>query len=210
LVTFTFNTGVEATATRQIEITRDGIARTTYSINSPGVLEIRAESEAAQSDILRLDIPAPGEENITSTPTVEPTLTPTAIPPTETPLPPVAPAPVEPVEWPGLGDWIMAVLTASIMALIIYRLGALVGHVRWGVRAAFMVLIGGLTAYSYLVFRMREGELIAGTSISLNVFLATFAGGLVGLVIALAWRYIADISRTRQAPDGTDRTPSAH
>jgi beta-N-acetylhexosaminidase len=210
LVTFTFNTGVEATATRQIEITRDGIARTTYSINSPGVLEIRAESEAAQSDILRLDIPSPGEENITSTPTVEPTVTPTAIPPTETPPPPVAPEPVEPVERPGLGDWIMAVLTASIMALVIYRLGALVGHVRWGVRAAFMVLIGGLTAYSYLVFRMREGELIAGTSISLNVFLATFAGGLVGLVIALAWRYIADISRTRQAPDGTDRTPSAH
>jgi beta-N-acetylhexosaminidase len=209
-VTFTFTSGVESSATRQVEITRGGVARTSYAISSPGVLEIRAESEAAQSDILRLDIPTPGEENITATPTSEPTLTPTAIPPTEIPPPPATPAPVEPVERPGLGDWIMAVLTASILALIVYRLGALIGYVRWGVRAGFMALIGGLIAYSYLIFRMGEGELITGTSISLNVFLATLFGGFAGLLIVFIWRFIVDTSRPNQPSEGTDRTPSAH
>jgi beta-N-acetylhexosaminidase len=209
-VTFTFTSGVESSATRQVEITRAGVARTSYAISSPGVLEIRAESEAAQSDTLRLDIPTPGEENITATPTPEPTLTPTVIKPTEIPPLPVTPAPVEPVEQPALGDWIMAVLTASILALVVYRLGALIGYVRWGVRAGFMALIGGLAAYSYLVFRMREGELLAGTSISLNVFLATLFGGFIGLLIVFIWRFIVDSSRPSQPTEATDRTPSAH
>jgi hypothetical protein len=174
------------------------------------VLEIRAESEAAQSDILRLDIPATGEEGLTVTPTAEPTLTPTAIPPTGVPTPPPTPAPAEPVDRPGLSDWIMAVLSASILAFVIYRLGALIGYVRWGVRAAFMALIGSLVAYSYLVLRMREGELIAGTSISMNVFLATLLGGIAGLLIVFVWRFVSDTARTRQPTDGSDRTPSAH
>ncbi len=61
-VTFTFTSGVESAATRQVEITRGGVARTSYPVNNPGVLEIRAESENAHSDVLRLDIPTPGEE----------------------------------------------------------------------------------------------------------------------------------------------------
>lgn len=209
-VTFTFTSGVESTSSRQVEFTRSGVARTTYPISSPGVLEIRAESEAAHSDVLRLDIPTPGEENITVTPTLEPTLSPTPIPPTNVPPPLATPAPAEPAQRPGLGDWIMAVLTASILAFVIYRLGALIGYVRWGVRAAFMALIGGLIAYSYLVMQMRQSEQLTDTPISLNIFLATVAGGIAGLLIVLAWRFIIETLHARQPDEGTDRTPSAH
>jgi beta-N-acetylhexosaminidase len=101
-VTFTFTTGVESTSVRQVEITRQGVARTTYPINNPGVLEIRAESEAAHSDVLRLDIPTPGEANLTASPTLEPTLTPTLVPPTAIPSPPPTPSTVDPVQRP---DW---------------------------------------------------------------------------------------------------------
>ena len=209
-VTFTFTSGVESTATRQVEITRGGVARTTYPINSPGVLEIRAESEAAHSDVLRLDIPTPGEESLTATPTLEPTPTLTAIPPTGMPAPPATLEPVEPVERPAFGDWVMAVLTSLILALVIYRLGALIGYVRWGVRAGFMALIGGLISYSYLVLRMREHEQLADTPVSLNIFLATLGGGILGLLFVLVWRFVLDASRARQPGEGTDRTPSAH
>lgn len=209
-VTFTFTSGVESTAIRQVEVTRGGVARTTYPINSPGVLEIRAESEAARSATLRLDIPTPGEEETTATPTLEPTPTPTVLLPTESPPPTAAPAPVEPVERPGLGDWIMAVLTASTLALVIYRLGALVGYVRWGVRAGFMALIGGLVSYSYIVLRLRENQLPPGSSISLSIFLATLGGGFAGLLLVLLWRFIADTSHARSAGETTDHTPSAH
>jgi hypothetical protein len=104
----------------------------------------------------------------------------------------------------------MAVLTASIFALVIYRLGAMIGYVRWGVRAGFMALIGGLTAYSYQVMQMRQSELLAGTPISLNVFLATVVGGFAGLIIVLIWRFFAEPSHARQAGEGTDQPPSAH
>jgi beta-N-acetylhexosaminidase len=209
-VTFTFTTGVESTSDRQVEFTHQGIARTTYPINNPGVLEIRAESEAAHSDVLRLDIPTPGEANLTASPTAEPTLTPTLVPPTESPSPQPTPATVDTVQRPGLGDWIMAVLIASIMGFVIYRLGALIGYVRWGVRAGFMALIGGLVSYSIFVIQLQQSDLLNDTPIALNIVLATFVGGIAGLLLALAWRIIIQSSQEHQATDGTDKTPSAH
>jgi beta-N-acetylhexosaminidase len=209
-VTFTFTTGVESTSVRQVEVTRKGIAQTTYAINNPGVLEIRAESEAAQSEVLRLDIPTPGEENLTTTPTLEPTLTLTSVPPTEVPTAPPTPTADEPDQPLGVADWIMAVLTASIMAFVIYRLGALIGYVLWGVRAGFMVLIGGLIAYSIFVLQIQQSTQLLDTPSSLYIFLATIAGGIVGLLSVLAWRLVAQSSRERQVGEGADKTPSAH
>lgn len=209
-VTFSFTTGVESTSVRQVEFTRQGVARTTYPINNPGVLEIRAESEAAHSDVLRLDIPTPGEANLTASPTLEPTLTPTLVPPTDMPIPQPTPSTVDPIQRLGLGDWIMAVLIASIMGFVIYRLGALIGYVRWGVRAGFMTLIGGLIAYSIFVIQFQQNELPSNTSIALYIVLATLVGGIAGLLLALAWRIFVQSSQERRTTDGTDKTPSAH
>ncbi|OGO38914.1 MAG: hypothetical protein A2W35_15535 [Chloroflexi bacterium RBG_16_57_11] len=209
-VTFTFTSGVESNSTRQVEITHLGVARTTYPINNPGVIEIRAESEAAQSEVLRLDIPTTGEANLTASPTQEPTLTATLVPPTEIPIPPPTPGIAEPLQRPGLADWMIAVLIASFMALAIYRLGALIGYVRWGVRAGFLALIGGLVAYSIFVYQIQQSDLLPETPISFEIVLATFAGVIVGLMIALAWRMVAQASREREATNGTEKTPSAH
>jgi beta-N-acetylhexosaminidase len=209
-VTFTFTSGVESNSVRQVEITHQGIARTTYPINNPGVIEIRAESEAAHSDVLRLDIPTTGEANLTASPTPQPTLTSTPVPPSEMPSVSPTPVAVDTLKRPGLTDWIMAVLIASFMAFAIYRLGALIGYVRWGVRAGFMSLIGGLIAYSIFVIQIQQSDLLPDTPVSLKIVLTTFTGGLLGLIIALAWRMIAQAAHTREVAEGTDRTPSAH
>jgi hypothetical protein len=104
----------------------------------------------------------------------------------------------------------MAVLIASIMAFAIYRLGALIGYVRWGVRAGFMALIGGLVAYSIYVIQVQQSDLLPETPIALNIVLATFVGSIAGLLLTFAWRMFVQTSRERQATDGTDKTPSAH
>jgi hypothetical protein len=126
------------------------------------------------------------------------------------PIAPPNPTIVEPAARPGLADWVMAVLIASFMAFAIYRLGALIGYVRWGVRAGFMALIGGLVSYSVFVIQLQQNNLLPDTPISMKIVLATFTGGIIGLMIALAWRVIAEASREREATNGTDKTPSAH
>ena len=200
-VIFTFTTSGENNITgTQDSVTKNGIARTTFSISHPGTLEIIAESEATRSNILKFDIPSPSGEIATITPTEAP---PTATP-TETPFEPTPPAtetpqatPPEPVvkSNPELGDWAIAVLIASLTAWSIYRLAALIGHVRWGVRAGFLALIGGLVGFCYLALELPGSQVLLRDSISLGVVIITFFGALLGLIGALLWRAISLVEK---------------
>ncbi len=137
-VNFIFSYGNELTSVRQIAYTQEGIARTTYAIVSPGILEITAESESARSDVLSLDIPLPNGIVATLTPTVEPTGTATPLPSTATPQAPITPTPEpELPPQPGLNEWLIAVLISFGLSFGIYRLAAQVGNLRWGIRAGF-------------------------------------------------------------------------
>lgn len=211
-VTFVFSFGGESGSSRQVEFTKSGVARTTYSINTPGALEIRAESETAHSDVLRIDIPAPGVGTTTVTLTEEPTPTPTVVTLPPTPMPTIesTPVPPAPVAHLRLSDWIMAVLVAALLSLAIYRLAALIGQVRWGVRAGFLTLIGGLVSYSYLALALYQNPPQQSDSISLNVFLSTLGGGVLGLVIALGWRFASLSGKERLAMDETTNEALAH
>jgi beta-N-acetylhexosaminidase len=57
-VRFTFTTGGESGTVQHVDtVTEEGIARTTFRIHSPGLLEIRVSSEPAQvSEMLRMDV----------------------------------------------------------------------------------------------------------------------------------------------------------
>jgi hypothetical protein len=74
------------------------------------------------------------------------------------------------------------------IAFATYRLAALIGQVRWGVRAGFLALIGGLLAYTYLALKMPGSEGLLDGSVSRGVFLFTMVGSAVGLVTAWSWR----------------------
>jgi beta-N-acetylhexosaminidase len=196
-VTFVLTTGVEANSVRQVETTKSGVARTTLSVTSPGAVEIHAESETARSDSLHFDIPSPSGEVVTATPTELPTatITPSPVPPT--PQPAETPAPAQPPDRPGLGDWLMAVMISIVIAWSSYRLAALIGQVRWGVRTGFLALIGGLAAYSYLALEMPGSRALLDSSVPRSIFLGTLAGAALGLLIALSWRAIVEIERRR-------------
>ncbi len=199
-VDFVINIGGEATSPRQQEVTTSGVARTTFQVATPGTIEIYAQTETARSNSLRFDIPLPSGQDATLTPTPEPTAT-----PTPTPTPTATPTPGETVVQPpkprlSLSDWMVAVLLTSGIAFVAYRLLAQIGQVRWGVRGAFLALIGGLASYSYLALQMPGSKTLLEGSISRGVFVATLAGTLLGLLITWLWRII---SRGYHEPERT-------
>lgn len=191
---------------RQSTFTQKGIARMAYTVNNPGVLEIHVESEPARSQTLKFDIPSPTGTETIPTPTEEtpaPTTPPTPIPTaTLTPIP-TAPQPqvVLPPSIPGkaprLADWLIAVLLAGLVSWVAYRIGSLIGLVRWGVRTAFLAFIGGLVAYSYLALQLPGSSYVVRHSIAQGVFLVTLGGVLLGILIALVWRFFSEARTSR-------------
>ncbi len=200
-VSFVFSQGSETSSIRQVETTKKGIARITFSITSPGSLEVYAESENARSNSLKFDIPSPGGEIITQTPTEQPTAT--ASPPeptptaTETPQGTIEPHSTPP--HPGFGDWLLAMLVSMLFGWLSYRLAALIRGVSWGVRAGFLAFIGGLLAYSYLALELPGSRPLLERSVWQSVFLGTLAGAGVGLFVALTWQIVAERLRKRSA-----------
>ncbi len=188
-VSFIFNQG--GLETQVVETTVGGIARTTYNVANFGPLEIRVESEPAkQSAKLRFDVAVPNGEAIPETPTVQPTPTSEPSPtPTETPVP-IETTPLPLNTRPDLGDWFIALLVAGGIAWSFYRLAALVGQVRWGVRGGFLAFIGGLTTYSYMAMKMPGSEILLIGSISRGVFFSTLIGAALGLLLAWGWRQL--------------------
>jgi len=163
-----------------------------------------AESENAKSEILKFDIPAPNGEIITEVPTEE------ATPPIPTNVPTVTPTidvlpttsqPPQPTQSPGLADWVIAIMISSALAWSSYRLAALIGHVRWGVRIGFLTLIGGLLAYCYLILEMPGSQLLTINSVSWGVVLASVTGAILGLLVAFLWRALSAAEEKQSEKD---------
>jgi beta-N-acetylhexosaminidase len=190
-VQFIISVGSEVMGLPQTVNTVDGVARTTIQVTSPGALEIRAESEPArQSQTLHFDIPTENGIPFTDTPTVTPTETPTVTPSPTTPPPVIDSTEPPPPERPTLVDWLMALLVAAAIGFSVYRLAALIGQVRWGVRSGFLALIGGLLAYSYLALKMPGSEALLQTSGAWGVILVTLLGCVSGILVTWGWRAI--------------------
>ena len=199
LVEFVFSTAGGASVTRQAATTINGMAQTTFSVSTPGALEIYATSEAARSNTLRFEIASPGGEIAPPTPTATPTPEPTATA-TQTPEPTPVPAPtpvVESPDAPGIGDWLIAVLVSGLMGWACYQLAVFAGQVRWGVRIGFLVASGGLLAYCYLVAGLPGSQALLQDSISKAVLISTALGSLLGLAAALVWRAFSRAEQKR-------------
>ncbi len=179
----------EASGLPQTVSTQNGIARTTIQVNAPGVLEIRAESEPAKvSQILHFEIPGGPETHTTTTPTETPTLTPTIVF-VPTPLPTAVNAQTSPLQTrPYFSDWLVIMFLVSGLSIASYKLSAYLAQVRWGVRSGFLVLIGGLLAYSYLALGLPGARHLMDTSGAWGIVLVTLLGCGLGILIAWGWR----------------------
>jgi beta-N-acetylhexosaminidase len=185
-VEFTFYPVGQGNPERQIRITSDGIARTSFTVNTSGQLEIKATSELAESEVLTLDIPAPSGEEL-ATPSETPTATPEPTPTSTTK--PVAeqttPPPTNPK--PGVVDWLMALVVSSGIAWLGYKFVSNTRSMHWGMRSGLLALVGGLVAYSYLALQLPGSEIFFEQPLPRGVLITTISGTLLGFLAAWIW-----------------------
>ena len=81
----------------------------------------------------------------------------------------------------------MASLVSLGIGWIIYQFSKARGQVRWGVRSAFLAIIGGMVAYIYLALELPGSTQVLSGSISSGVLFITLSGLTIGLIIGLLW-----------------------
>ncbi|HVN56110.1 MAG TPA: glycoside hydrolase family 3 N-terminal domain-containing protein [Anaerolineaceae bacterium] len=202
-VTFIFTTDGGANGLQQIEAkTVNGIARTGFRIERPGLLEIHVQSEPAlTSGIIKLNVTPGASAAITViAPTPLPTETrqPTS---TSTPTPTATPtqAPVI-IAHTRFSDWLLAMFLILFCTVAAYIGGTWWGSMKWGLRWGLCCGLGGLIAYSYLALELPgSGGLIktTGTTGILSFTALGIGLGLCGGVIWKVWEDQRMVRKTR-------------
>lgn len=198
-VRFTFTTGGESGAMQHLDtVTEGGVARTTFRIQTAGLLEIRVSSEPAMtSELLRMDVsiaePSVLERIMPTLPATEtqaPTTTPTATPPpprqtpTEVPPPPTS---------AGSDEWILSMVLIWGVAAGVFVISRQLSSLRWSLRWSLLVVSGGWVAYLiYLSFIWNDARRWSMQGGMAGLTVAILAGGLLGGLIGWVWHYYLD------------------
>lgn len=184
--------------------TIDGIARISYELEQSGLVAIHATSASASSNELRFEIPVvevevppTSTQTETPTPTLTPSSTATEVIPTltatatvtatatatstSTPIPSPETEPIPPST--DLRDWAIAVLITFGIAWLVSRFGALIGHVRRGIRWGLSSAITGLLTYTYTVSNLPGTEWALESRFHWGVYIITAAGALLGWLL---------------------------
>ena len=177
-------------------VTTQGVARASFNIDRPGLLEISATSSPAISSVvLQLNVTSEGSSVTIITPTPIPEFTPTPTVITATPI--VIPKTPFQQGYPGFDGWLVVVLSLCGFGFLAYWLGNRLAAVRWGLRWAICVSLGGLLAYTYLAVRLPGAAIYlqkGGWSGMIGVVLLGVAAGFGG---AYVWYRLANGSKKR-------------
>jgi beta-N-acetylhexosaminidase len=190
VVRFTMSTRDESGGIlRQVDAnTADGIAHTTFVIDKPGSVQISVASEpATNSEVLQITASNEGVAVTVVVPVVSPTAT--VIPPTPTAVP-------TQILWitregyPRVSGWFLTLLALFGTAGLVFWAVSKIVSVRWALRWAFCMLIGGLLGYNYLALGFPgAADWIAGKAGAGGMLVLTFIGEIVGGMAAAAWMY---------------------
>jgi beta-N-acetylhexosaminidase len=189
--------GIGAQSAPIVAQTQHGIARVVIRLEGTGVIQVRAESERARnSTVLSFDLPPAVSENgqpviptDTPTPTLTPTETPTLTPThTTTPTPNPTPEPVVEIRDIHFGDWFMSFMVTLVIGISTYWAALAAGQIRWGIRSAFLALIGGLLGYCYLALNLPGSMELVQERGAFGVLSITVIGAILGGMAAWGWR----------------------
>jgi beta-N-acetylhexosaminidase len=182
---------------QQIDSTTiQGVARASFSIDRPGLLEISATSNPAISSVvLQLKVTNEGSSVtvVTPTPIPEFTPTPTVIVPTPTI---VVSSPMQ-QGYPGFTGWSAMVLLLCAYGLLVFLLIKRFAGTGWGVRWAICVVLGSLLAYTYLAIRLPGAAIYLQKSRWLGMIGVVLLGAVAGFVSAYVWFLLAKGSKKR-------------
>ncbi len=176
-------------------VTVQGVAKASFSIDRPGLLEISATSSPAISSVvIQLTVTTEGSSVTVVTPTPIPqfTATPTIVIPTPTII--ITYTPLE-QGYPGFSGWFAMVILLSLFGFFAYWLGMRLGGTSWGVRWAICVVFGGLVAYTYLATRLPGAADYLRESGWPGMIGEILLGAVAGFGSAFAWFRLAKGSR---------------
>jgi beta-N-acetylhexosaminidase len=167
------------------QVTTRGMARASFALENPGLVEIRASSEpAVLSEVVQIDVSSGQPAAITViAPIPSETIEPTPVPPT----------PVDEDEFvtlegiPRFSGWIFTIMFIGLSALMTYWTGSQLYSQRWGWRWGICVLLGGLAGYNYAALGLPGSAQIVMAYGILGVLLMSGAGELIGLGFAWLW-----------------------
>ncbi len=166
-------------------VTTQGVARASFNLDSPGLLEISAASEpAVVSEVLQLDVSQAGPVAVT---VVVPQLTQSNAP---TPIPPIVEDGTGYISgggYPRFLAWIVAMLFIVLSMSLTYFGGIRLTDPRAALRWALGISVGGLFAYNWLafgVFGISNWLFANGMG---GVLLFVLIGELLGLAAGWAW-----------------------
>jgi beta-N-acetylhexosaminidase len=178
-------------------VTQKGVAKASFGLDKPGLLEIKAASDpAVVSEALRMDVTLAGGAAVT---VVVPVLTETIVtePP---PLPTEEPDPfVSKQGRPTFNAWLLNLLLLAGGAALAYWVASRIKGGREGVRWSLCVLLGGLVAYNYVALGMPG---VTSWTISQGMFgilLFTMGGQVIGALAAAWWGRRSSASRSQSS-----------
>jgi hypothetical protein len=184
----------------QIEVTTEkGMAYASFLIDRPGKVEIRAASEpAVNSIVIQFDASQGGDVPALVSPTPQITATSGSVTPTLTPMPTKSDL-LSTEGYPLLGMWLLVMLALIGGAALMFWAVSRVVSLRWGLRWALCVFLGGLLAYNYLALGFPgAADWIAREAGAFGVLVLTFAGELLGALGAWIWMQVLSGQGSRE------------
>ena len=150
---------------------------------------------------MKLTVTNEGATVIIITPTSAATSVPTVVPPTPVVQQTTATL-ITSNGYPTFLGWFLVVLVMAAGLALAYWLGMQFAEVRWAVRWALLVLLGGLGAYNYLVLEL-PGSVYWLNGRGLPAFLqAVVLGQIIGFIAGWSWRLMSE--RRDQAQEQQD------
>ncbi len=167
-------------------MTSGGIARVSFGLDKPGLLQIRATSDPALvSEVLQLDVSSGGQPAAVTV--IVPQLSPAAqSPPGQTPQP----AEDEFISAQGglrFTAWLLTMLLLLLGSAIVFFAGSRLEGARWGTRWALCSLGGGLLGYNYLSLGLPGSADFALHNGIGGIVLIVSGGLLLGWIAGWLW-----------------------
>lgn len=165
--------------------TTAGIARVSFGLDKPGLLEIRAASDPATlSEVLQLDVSAGQPAAVTVIVPMLSTETPAAA--TATPKPEQNPYMTR-QGMPVFNAWLLVMALLLVGALLVFFMGSRLASRQWGIRWGFCSLSCGLLAYNYFALGFPGSQDFAASNGISGILTVTFLGLLIGWGIGWLW-----------------------
>ena len=170
--------------------TTNGIARVSFGLDKPGLLEIRAASNPATlSEVLQLDV-SPGQPAaVTVIVPVPVQSTQTAVVMTATPQPEQNPFMTRQGA-PLFNAWLLTMILLWVGALLAFFVGNQLESRQWGIRWGLCAFSCGLLTYNYFALGLPGSQDFAASNGMSGILVVTLCGLLIGWGIGWLWSRI--------------------